>query len=305
MTDISEESGLQPIGLLGPLFSMNQVFFHSLALGDSHRRTDKADGFARLVALVHRRTHFHPLVCGHISLHVGNPVFLLHFVRLAANQILAGSLHTLAVRPVDSPEIGRCGNQQLSAFGHRLLLHDIKMPVDVANEHSRFQIPLPRRHIRRVQGSGQLVIGGLQHPLRQRQLRVIYTEHVNTPFRFRTRGDDGEIRFRLSVVILKSQLPRIVQRIVAGKQFGCIRLIQFAVFLTQYFVPGQNIPLESGIDLLIDEIDNPAVRVVHQPLTGVHDRHILHQTAVITHNIQPFAALGKRPAQPYHVHDRH
>ena len=178
------------------------------------------------------------------------------------------------------------------------------MTVDVADKHIGFQFPPPRRHIGSVQHGRQLVIGGTQHLLGQRQFGIVHAKDIDAALRSGTYNDDGEVRFRFFKIILKGHFLLVFQCIIAVEQFRTANFVQFTVFLSEYFFFRQNVFFESRVHFLIDKVDDPSVGIVHQFLTGIHDGHIFDQTAVISHDVQPLASFGQCTPQPYHVKNR-
>lgn len=167
------------------------------------------------------------------------PIFLAHFLRFAIGEALEGVPHAFAVFIADFRETGGGGHDNQVAVMRHLLFGDVQVVADVAREEAGPQIPFPRGHVGSVEGSGQLMVGGFQHLLRQHQFGIVHTKDIDAAFRFGMYGDDGQMSFRLLQIILKGYLPVVIQFAVPVGQFRRIIRIEFAVFLSQYFSLGR------------------------------------------------------------------
>ena len=304
MTYVGEERRFERVRFFGLHFCLYERLLHFLPLGDGHRSADKAQRFSVRVALIHGCAHFYPF----ILLRGGKPlsaypIFLAHFLRFAIGEALEGVPHAFAVFIADFRETGGGGHDNQVAVMCHLLFGDVQVVADVAREEAGLQIPFPRGHVGSVEGSGQLMVGGFQHLLRQHQFGIVHTKDIDAAFRFGMYGDDGQMSFRLLQIILKGYLPVVIQFAVPVGQFRRIIRIEFAVFLSQYFFFGQDVFLESGIHFPVDIVDNPATGVEYELDTGIEDRHVFDQTAIAPHDLQPPAPLMQRPLEPYHIDD--
>ena len=185
MADVGEERRFERVRLLGFHLCLYERFLHFLSLGDGHRSADKAQRFSVRVALVHGCAHFYPFILlrGEKPLSA-YPIFLAHFLRFAIGEALEGVRTRSRSSSQIFRETGGGGHDNQVAVMRHLLFGDVQVVADVAREEAGPQIPFQGVMSAASRGSGQLMVGGFQHLLRQHQFGIVHTKDIDAAFRF-------------------------------------------------------------------------------------------------------------------------